>query len=107
MTDASDRQLLKAAGRRLLDQDEATPTPGIWAAMVGPSGITVWQRDANPSRMVAAEIRSIEDARLIAAAPSLLAAARALTDSLLSYSTSAEIVDATAALRAAIEEATP
>ncbi len=46
MTDASDRQLLKAVGRRLLDRDEATPTPGIWAAMVGPSGITVWQRDA-------------------------------------------------------------
>ncbi len=94
MTDASDRQLLKAAGRRLLDQNEATHTPGPWEVsnrlvyMTDAGGVERYQYNVTgiiggSSGRTIAEVgewtdrpNAKADAALIAQAPALLAAAQ-------------------------------
>ncbi len=111
MTDASDRQLLKAAGRRLLDQNEATHTPGPWTLNQLRNGIMQAESGEQIATMRGEGSTTDANAALIIAAPALLAAAVDLMEELRRQALETEgmvpFVMERTALRAAIEAAQP
>ena len=92
MSDEQDRQILKALGRALLDRDEAaaaTHTPGPWRVdherITGPGEgtVAIWSGQGLDPFWTAEDLPlENANARLIVAAPTLLAAAQRIVEAL-------------------------